>query len=121
MSLIQQASMVCASASLLLGVFYLVTRDRLQLRYSLQWLVLAFGALAIALFPNFFFEVGRYFGFEFGYNFILVIGILYLLVTSLSLSSALSRQQGALKNAIQRIALLESEIEKMHSDYDSKG
>lgn len=102
--------MICSCLLLAVYVIHLVKHERLQLRYSLLWLVLAFTMLLCALFPKPIFNIATILGFEAPASFIFFAGLILLLLISLSLSSIVSKQMIAIKNLTQRIALLEHEL-----------
>ena len=99
------------AACLLLAVFVLrlVLKDKLQLKYSLLWLV-------CALFPQPLYVISSFFGFATLSNFIFVVGFLFLLCIVLSLGCLSSKQATAIANLSQRIALLEKEIESIREE-----
>lgn len=110
MSFVLQIVMIGACLYLFLYVLYLVKRRKLQLRYSLLWLALAFVVLFCSLFPTLLFDVARALGFEAPSNFIFFCAALFLIAISLSLSMIISKQTNAIKNLAQRIALLEHAV-----------
>ena len=91
-------------------ILLLVKRGKLQLKYSLLWLAMSLIVLVCAVFPNFIFSLAHLAGFQVGSNFLFFIGLVFLIVISLSLTSIVSRQQSAIKNLTQRIAILENEF-----------
>lgn len=119
MLFIQQVVMVLASAVLMGFVLYLVSHERLQLRHSLLWLLLAAAILVVAIVPAPIFFLAGLLGFTSASNFLFVLGILFLLMIALSLSTIVSRQHDAIKNAVQRIALLEHKLDELEKE--SKG
>lgn len=120
MPLVQQLIMVCLSLFLLFIVLGMVTRRKLQLRYALLWVLLSLVLVVCSMMPNPLFELAHFVGFYSASNFILVLAILFLLMISLSLTAIVSKQAVGLKNAIQRIALLEHEIETFQRDGDGR-
>lgn len=120
MALIQQVAMVAASSLLLSGVVFLVAHNRLQLKYSLLWLVLGVAIFLAAVFPGPVFACARLFRFDYASNFLFVLGIMYLLAVVLSLSSIVSRQHDTLKNAVQHLALLEHDLNGLKEQLDKK-
>ncbi|AEB07233.1 hypothetical protein Corgl_1127 [Coriobacterium glomerans PW2] len=97
---------------LLVYVLHLVKHERLQLRYSLLWLMLTTLTLLCAIFPKPLFSMSTFFGFETASNFIYFVGLLFSLVIMLSLSSIVSKQSTSIKNLAQRVALLEHNLTK---------
>ena len=70
--------------------------------------------------PGPLFALAHLVGFYSASNFILVLAALFLLIISLSLTAIVSKQAIGLKNAIQRIALLEHEIERSRNNRDDR-
>lgn len=89
-----------------------VKRGRLLLRYSLLWMALAVIAMLGALFPRVVFWLSNLAGFETPSNFILFIGLFFLMAVCLSLSVIVSKQSVRIKSLVQEIALMENESEK---------
>ena len=112
MSFALQALMIIFCITLLLYVSRLVAQEKLMLKYSLLWLVLAVVLFLAALFPNALFALASLFGFASPSNFIFVIGFFCLIAISLSLTVIVSKQALRIKNLVQRIALLEFSVEK---------
>lgn len=95
------------------GVLRLVYKGRLSLRYSLLWLALSVAMLFICLFSK---QVGDFtylLGFKVFSNFVFVVGLCFLLIVALALSSIVSRQSEAIKSLTQRLALAEKRIEEL--------
>lgn len=112
MSGIQQIVAIAVGIGLLTWVIILVSRGKMQLRYSLLWLLLAIAVALGAVFPQPLFFLSAACGFEAPSNFLFFVGFVLSIVIMLSLSTIVSSQAEALKNAIQRIAILEKELEE---------
>ena len=110
MTLVLRIFMIGSCLLLATYVVHLVKHERLQLRYSLLWLVLAIAMLLCALFPRPLFSIAAILGFEAPASFIFFAGLILLLLISLSLSSIVSKQMNSIKNLTQRIALLEHQL-----------
>lgn len=110
MSALLQVFLVSVSFVLLIYVFFLVKKGKLQLRYALLWITLAFVILLCSLFPKGLFAVTHVFGFETPANFIFVVGFFFLLLIVLSLGVVASKQADSIKVLTQRLALLEHEL-----------
>lgn len=115
--------LVSVGACLLLFayVIFLVRHERLQLKYSLLWLAFGMAVLILAFIPEPLFAMGRIFGFETASNFIFFTGSLFLILIALSLSAIASKQATAIKNLSQRVAILESEIDRVDRGHDGHG
>lgn len=90
-----------------IGVCVQVGRGKLLLKYSLLWLALALAAMVCAFFPQPLFSLAYFLGFKLASNFVLFVGIFFLLVICLSLSVIVSKQQMKIKELAQRMALFE--------------
>lgn len=110
MSPIQQLLMTFASLLVLIVVFGMVAKKKLLLRYALLWIALSVLLVFCAIFPAPLFSLAHLLGFESSSNFIFVMAVLFLLVSVLSLTAVVSKQSEAIKNAVQRIAILEHEL-----------
>lgn len=96
-------------------VIWLVSKGRLSLKYSLLWLALSIAMLLICLFSK---QVGDFtylLGFKVFSNFVFVVGLCFLLIVTLALSSIASKQAVAIKTLTQRLALAEKRIEELES------
>lgn len=101
-------------------VFYLVSKRRLTLRYSLLWLALSVAMLFICLFSRQVGELASLMGFQVFSNFVFVVGLCFLLIISLALSSIVSKQAGAIKTLTQRLALAEKSLEELKLAIDGE-
>lgn len=94
----------------LVYVVRLVAKERLLLKYSLLWLLLAVVVLVVACFPRISYWLSGLLGFITPSNFIFFVGLFCLMAIALSLSVIVSRQTLRIKDLTQRIALLEHEL-----------
>lgn len=102
-------------------VIRLVAKERMLLKYSLLWLFLAVILFCSALFPEIVFSLSGAFGFITPVNFIFLIGLFCLLAISLSLSVVVSRQTIAIKNLVQKLALIEYEKDSVNEKREPMG
>lgn len=94
-------------------VIRLVYKGRLTLKYSLLWLALSVAMILICLFNKPVGDFVNLLGFQVFSNFVFVVGLCFLLIVSLALSSIVSKQAAAIKTLTQRLALAEKEIEEL--------
>lgn len=95
---------------LMVGVCVQVAKGRLLLRYSLLWLALGILAIFFAVFPLPLFQLAYFLGFNVASNFVLFVGLFFVLAICLSLSVITSKQQMKIKDLAQKTAILENEI-----------
>lgn len=97
----------------LFSVFFLivvvrsVNRKKMQLKYSLMWIVLAVGSGIVALFPQIAINISRKLHFETPSNFIFLVAIIALLGISFSLTLITSKQSVQIKALVQSLSLHE--------------
>lgn len=101
---------------LLCAVVRLIGQGRLQIRYALLWMALALVMLLCVVFPSVVSTVSSFLGFGYASNFVLYVGIVVLLVISLSLSMVVSWQARYIRSLIQTCALLDNRISKLEND-----
>ncbi len=110
MTLAIRLILVVMCVALLIYVIRLVSRERLLLKYSLLWLLLAIVTLLCAVFPGPVFALARLCGFTLSSNFVFLVGIFFLMLVGLSLSVIVSKQATSIKNLTQRLAIVEKEL-----------
>ena len=100
-----------AGAILFLGyTIYYIRRKQLDLYHSIRWFAGAVVILAMGLFPGAMKALTRIVGIEVPSNLVFLIMIVFLLLTSLSLSASVSRQHARIRILVQENALLEKRI-----------
>ncbi|MGR1083428.1 DUF2304 domain-containing protein [Olegusella massiliensis] len=112
---------VCALI-LFLGSIHLISHNRLQIKYSLFWLLLSLAVLLVAIFPEIAFAFSNFFGFQTPSNFTLSAGIAFLTLISMMLCIIVSWQARVIRSLVQSVALLKHDIEELseYSDRDKK-
>ena len=90
-------------------VLMLIRKEKLELKYALLWFVLSI--ILFACFPSVLTFLSFRLGFELTSNFLFFIAIFFLLLQALSLSSTVSKQQQAIKNLSQALALLKHQLD----------
>lgn len=105
---------------LCLGLFFIILRligqGRLQIRYSLLWMLLGILMLLCVIFPEGVSILSGFFGFEYSSNFIFSAGLIVLLIIALSLSMVASWQARYIRHLVQTVALLDNRLSKLEQD-----
>lgn len=109
-NLILSIAMVVISLAFLVFTVYQVKRNKLLLRYSLLWMLLAVLMFVFAIFPQPVFSLASAAGFSVGSNFIFFVAIFFLLVMALTQTRALSKQILMTKELAQRQAIIEKRL-----------
>jgi hypothetical protein len=110
MSVVLRIVLVVISMAFLVAIVRLVARGRLQLKYSLLWIVLGLFMIACSLFPGMVAFLSRIVAIETPANFVFFAGMGLLMLICVSLTIIVSWQAHDIRSLIQRIALLEKEI-----------
>lgn len=116
LSIALRVTIFAICAVLIILIFRLIGQGRLQVRYSLLWMVLVFFMLLCAIFPDGVSVIAGLLGFEYSSNFIFSAGIVILLVIALSLSMVASWQARYIRRLVQTIALLDNRVEKLERE-----
>ena len=89
-------------------VLMLIRKEKLELKYALLWFVLSIILIVFACFPSVLTFLSFSLGFELTSNFLFFIAIFFLL---LQVRSTVSKQQQAIKNLSQALALLKHQLD----------
>lgn len=111
-------ALVVLAALLLTCIIELVFRRRLQLKYSLMWLVFGLLLIVVALFPGIVTGLAGLLGFLAPSNLVLFAAVFCLLLICLSLTVIVSWQSRDIRSLIQRVALLEKDASESASCAD---
>ncbi len=96
---------------IIIFIINLIRKNRLNLKYSLVWLFTTTIMLIISLIPNFLEKIAHLLGFELVSNMIFVMGILLLLLVTISLTVIVSGQSDKIRLLIQEVSILKKEKE----------
>ncbi|MBO6134049.1 MAG: DUF2304 domain-containing protein [Lachnospiraceae bacterium] len=97
----------------LLILLSFLKRQKLNLKYSLLWIVSGIILLILALFPGVLIGAAALAGIEVASNALFVIAIGLIIIILMSLTSIVSMQNEKLKKLIQYNALLEKRIREL--------
>lgn len=106
-----QITIVVMCIIFLMLTLRMVVKGRLQIKYSLLWVVLAVLLLVLSLFPMLATFISELLGFQSPSNFVFMLGLFFLLLISMSLSIIVSWQATYIRSLVQSVALLEKKIE----------
>lgn len=101
--------LIIFSILLLVMIFRLVSKGRLQLKYSLLWMAMGVLIIIAALFPGLVIWLSGILGVGLTSNFVFLAGIVFLMGVCLSLSVIVSWQARDIRSLVQHVALLEKE------------
>lgn len=112
MSNVLRGGVITFTILMILGILYIVKKDRISVKYSLVWIITGIIMLIFALIPNFIENVAKLLGFELASNMIFVLMIGLLMLVSVSLTAIVSKQKKMITSLIQEVSLLKSKIEE---------
>lgn len=118
MSLTLRILMIAFCLIFLFVVLRLVAKGKLQLKYSLLWVVLTLTLLICSIFPQIVVFLSDLFGFDKPSNFIFVVGFFLLMTLVLSLSIIVSWQSQYIRSLVQTVALLKKDIAEAENKDD---
>ena len=100
------------SAFIIIFIFYLVHKERINIKYSLVWLIL-FTALLICLFiPGLLSNITNLLGFQTASNMILSLLIAVLVIINITNTVINSNQDKKIRLLIQEISILKAKDNK---------
>ncbi len=103
----------------LIEVFRLVSAGKLQLKYSLLWMLLSLILIVCAIFPGIVSAFSSLMGFQAPSNFVFLVSIVGLLGICLSLTVIVSWQARDIRQLIQRVTLMQQDLDKLAKDSKS--
>lgn len=110
MSITLRILLVAFSLLFLTVIVRLVAGSRLQLKYSLLWILFGLVLLVCAMFPDLVGILSHAAGVEMPANFVFLIWLALLTFISVSLTIIVSWQAHDIRSLIQRVALLEKQV-----------
>jgi len=96
----------------LIEVFRLVLAGKLQLKYSLLWMLLSVILMICAIFPEVVYVFSDCLGFQAPSNFVFLISIIGLIGICLSLTVIVSWQARDIRFLLQKVTLMEEELHR---------
>lgn len=105
MSPLLRVEIIALALIFIVLVFRTVNKKKLQMRYSLIWLVISFCLIVIAIFPQIVIGLSALVGIEVPSNLIYLLGIAVLLVIAFFHTVYLSAQADKIKNLVQKISI----------------
>lgn len=113
--------LIIIAIAFLVEVFRLVSAGKLQLKYSLLWMLLSVVLIICAIFPGIVYFFSGLLGFQVASNFVYLVSIIGLLGICLSLTVIVSWQARDIRKLIQEVTLMQDDIErKRKQDEDGK-
>ena len=96
-----------------LTMFILIRRDHLHVRYGIAWMAVALVFALLGFFPSVFDRVAAFLGVAYPPVLALILGVVILVLKILLLDIERSRDTIRFQRLVQRVALLETEIQEV--------
>lgn len=113
MSIALRILLLAIAIVFLIEVFRLVSDGKLQLKYSLLWMLLSLILIICAIFPGIVSAFSSLLGFQTSSNFVFLVSIVGLLGICLSLTAIVSWQARDIRQLIQRVTLMQEDLDNL--------
>lgn len=112
MNKVLQTIMISSSLLFLCYIVLMLRNKKIELKYTLIWLLTGISFLTIAVFPDLLRRISRILHIVEPVNTLFLFIIFFMLLILFSLTIALSRNAGRVKTLVQEIGILKMELEK---------
>ncbi len=120
MTLELQIWMLLGAAAYLLLIFWMLKTHRLNVRYSLVWLLFGLALVLFAAVPYVVFVLRDIFDIQMPSNLVFAMVIGFVLLISLSISAAITDFAERIKRLTQTVAILEKRVRQLESQLESQ-
>ena len=118
MTLELQIWMLLGAAAYLLLIFWMLKTHRLNVRYSLVWLLFGLALVLFAAVPYVVFVLRDIFDIQMPSSLVFAMVIGFVLLISLSISAAITDFAERIKRLTQTVAILEKRVRQLESQLD---
>ena len=94
------------------AILFLIRKHSLYVRYTVWWVVISIGVLVFSVFPQLADVIVKFLGINYAPTLFLFCAILMLFLKTLFMDIDRSKQEVRIRRLIQRLAILEAELEK---------
>ena len=98
----------------LCSIISMIRKEKLDLKYSLSWIIINIVILVLGMFPQMIDWIARLIGVATPINAVFFFGIVFQMLITFSLTVAQYRNSKKLKDLAQKVALLEKQITSKH-------
>ena len=120
MTLELQIWMLLGAAAYLLLIFWMLKTHRLNVRYSLVWLLFGLALVLFAAVPYVVFVLRDIFDIQMPSNLVFAMVIGFVLLISLSISASITDFAERIKRLTQTVAILEKRVRQLESQLESQ-
>ena len=105
-----QVILIVCSIVFLTTIYRLVIKNRLEVKYSIWWMIVAMVYFTFAIFPSIPLELSHLLRIADVVSFVFWLSIAMLLLMCFVLNTIISRQNSTLKNLVQEISMLKKQV-----------
>ena len=113
MSILLKVNLIISCLLLLLIVFYNITRNNLQIKYSLVWIFSSVIFLIFAVFPQIVVCLTKLIGMQVSSNSIFLFMNLFFYFMFISLTISISKASTKMSKMVQEVGLLKYQVDQM--------
>lgn len=107
--------------SVVLAILFLIRKNSIYVRYTFWWMAVCGGILAFSIFPRISDMIVKFLGISYPPAFIFFVAILMLFVKTLFMDIDRSKQEVRIRRLVQRMAMLEAQLEESRMDEKTSG
>lgn len=102
-------------------IMALIKREKLNLKYTLLWLLAGVVMGLLVIFPEMLVRIIRIFGISDNMNGLFIMCIGFMLMILMALTSIVSRQNMKIRSLIQEVGILDKRIRELEREKNGKG
>lgn len=96
-----------------ISIVYLVRKDRLHVRFGIWWIFVAMVFVVLGFYPQVVDRLAAMVGVAYGPVLALTVGLTVFVIKLLTVDLARSQNEARIVRLVQRLAVLESEVEEL--------
>lgn len=108
-----QIFFIIAICLYLLAIVHLLKKKKLNLKYTLLWLIASFVLLIATIFPSIMYFISNLIGIETPINSAIVLACMFVLVILITLTSIVSNLNQSVRSLTQQMAIMEKKIREL--------
>lgn len=113
-----QIILIISSILFFIFIFKMTKNFKLELRYSLTWILFSLILTLISIFPGILTKISTMLNIKEPVNTIFLLVIFFLLIITFSLTLSLSKKYVTIKDLVQEIGLLNLKLDKLKDTID---
>lgn len=97
-------------------IVHLLKNKKLNLKYTLLWILSGIILLIITLFPGMMFAISNIMSIKTPINSAFILAGMFVIIILITMTSIVSELNGKIRNLIQEVAILEKKIREIEKD-----